>query len=46
MESIKIKKVDEFNITFMSSRLKAPSVDYVKDVFKSDDPKELFHCNE
>jgi len=42
MESIKIKKVDEFNITFMSSRLKAPSVDYVKDVFKSDDPKELF----
>ena len=41
-EAIKIQKVDEFNITHMASRLKAPKIGYVEDIFKPDDPKELF----
>jgi len=42
LESIKIKKQEEFNMTYMASRLKAPSIDFARDVFKNDDPKELY----
>lgn len=42
LEAIKIQKVDEFNMTHMASRLKAPTIKYVEDIFKPDDPKELF----
>jgi hypothetical protein len=42
LEAIKIQKVDEFNMTHMASRLKAPTIGYVEDIFKPDDPKELF----
>ena len=42
LEAIKIEKNDEFNIADMASRLKAPAVTYVQDIFKLDDPKELF----
>jgi len=42
IEPVKIQKKDEFNITHMSSRLKAPRIDYISDTFRSDDPKELF----
>ncbi len=42
LEAIKIQKKDEFNITHMASRLKAPKIGYVEDIFKPDDPKELF----
>ena len=42
LEAIKIKKADEFNMTHMASRLKAPTIGYVKDIFKPEDPKELF----
>jgi hypothetical protein len=42
LEAIKIKKADEFNMTHMASRLKAPTISYVSDIFKPDDPKELF----
>lgn len=42
LESIKIQKIEEFNITQMSSKLKAPSVEFVNDIFKSGDPKELY----
>ena len=42
IESIKIKKQEEFDMTSMSSKLKAPSVQYATDIFKKDDPKELF----
>tara|TARA_B100001063_G_scaffold237435_1_gene258361 strand:- start:520 stop:1587 length:1068 start_codon:yes stop_codon:yes gene_type:complete len=42
IESIKIKKQDEFDMTTMSSRLKAPSINYASEIFKKDDPKELF----
>ena len=42
LEAIKIQKADEFNMTHMASRLKAPKIGYVEDIFKPDDPKELF----
>jgi hypothetical protein len=42
LEAIKIQKADEFNMTHMASRLKAPTIKYVNDIFKPDDPKELF----
>ena len=42
IESVKIKKQEEFDMTTMSSKLKAPNVTYVTNVFKKDDPKELF----
>jgi len=42
IESIKIKKQEKFDMTSMSSKLKAPSVQYATDIFKKDDPKELF----
>lgn len=42
IESIKIKKQDEFDITTMSSRLKAPSIQYAVNIYKTDDPKELY----
>lgn len=42
IESIKIKKQDEFDITTMSSRLKAPSIQYAANIYKTDDPKELY----
>ena len=41
-EPIKIKKEDEFNMAQMASRLKAPSITYGNDVFRPDDPKELY----
>ena len=40
--SIKIQKKEEFNMTFMASRLKAPSIDFAHGIFKNDDPKELY----
>jgi hypothetical protein len=42
IESIKIKKQDEFDMTTISSRLKAPSISYASEIFKKDDPTELF----
>jgi hypothetical protein len=41
-ERIKIKKTEEFDITQMTSRLKAPNVTYASECFLKDDPKELF----
>lgn len=40
-EAIKINRVDEYDITQMTERLKAPSTQYVDVVFKKKDPKEL-----
>ena len=38
---IKIKK-DDFDLTQMTERFKAPKIDYAEAVYKKDDPKELF----
>lgn len=41
-ESIKINRIEEFDLTQISERLKAPTAEYAKDIFKTDDPKELY----
>lgn len=41
-EPIKIKKEEEFNMSCMATRLKAPSVTYATPIFKTGDPKELY----
>jgi len=41
-EQIKIKRIEEFDMTQMTSRLKAPNINYATEYFLKDDPKELF----
>ena len=41
-ESIKINRVEEFDMTQMTERLKAPSMKYAEDLFKKEDPRELY----
>ena len=41
-EPVKIKKQEEFDMTFIASKLKAPSVNYAQRIFLQTDPKELF----
>ena len=41
-EPIKIKKEEEFHMTHIASRLKAPSVTFAQSAFKKGDPKELY----
>jgi len=41
-ETVKIQKTEEFDMTHMASKLKAPSIEYASAVFKPDDPKELY----
>tara|TARA_E500000178_G_scaffold353015_1_gene417840 strand:+ start:112 stop:1272 length:1161 start_codon:yes stop_codon:yes gene_type:complete len=41
-EQIKIKSSNEFDMTQLSSKLKAPNDQYIHNVFKNKDPKELF----
>ena len=41
-EPVKIKKQEEFDMTFIASKLKAPSVNYAQKIFLQTDPKELF----
>jgi len=40
-EPIRINRIEEFDMTQMTERLKAPSVKYIEDVLCKDDPKEL-----
>lgn len=40
-ESIKINRVEEFDMTQLTERLKANSTHYAESVFQKDDPKEL-----
>jgi hypothetical protein len=41
-ESIKIVKAEEYDVTTMTEKLKAPHVKYVDDIFIKGDPPELF----
>lgn len=41
-EPIRINRVEEFDMTQMTERLKAPSVKYAQPVFEKEDPKELY----
>ena len=41
-EPIKINRVEEFDMTQMTERLKAPSVKYGEPMLQKDDPRELF----
>ena len=41
-QGIKINKEEEYDITHMSNKLKAPSVSYAQSIYRKDDPKELF----
>jgi hypothetical protein len=42
IELIKINRKEEFDITQMTERLKAPSIQFAKVLYDKDDPKELF----
>jgi len=41
-ESIKINRLEEFDMTQMTERLKAPSRKYAEELFKKEDPTELY----
>jgi len=41
-EPVKLTKNGEFDMSNMSSKLKAPNIGYVEGIFRSGDPKELF----
>jgi len=41
-ESIKINRVEEFDMTQMTERLKAPSMKFAEGIFLKEDPRELY----
>ena len=41
IETLKINSKEEFDITNLSLRLKAPTIEYANNILKEDDPKEL-----
>ena len=41
-ETIKIKKDEEFNMTYMATKLKATSLNFGEESFEKDDPKEIY----
>lgn len=41
-ESFAIKDINDFDMTHLTRRLKAPNVNFARTTFKDDDPKELF----
>jgi len=41
-EPIKINRIEEFDMTQMTERLKAPSMQFADEIFKKEDPRELF----
>jgi hypothetical protein len=41
-EILKINREEEYDITQLTDRLKAPSIKYIDEIFKEKDPKEIF----
>lgn len=41
-EPIRVNRVEEFDMTQMTERLKAPTMEYAQPIFRPKDPKELF----
>ena len=41
-ESLSIKDINDFNITNLTLKLKAPTIKYSEEIFKKQDPKELY----
>jgi hypothetical protein len=41
-QQIKLNKNEEFDITNISSKFKAPNVNFIQPIYKDDDPKELY----
>ena len=41
-EAIKVNRIEEFDMTQMTDRLKAPTMEYAQPIFRPKDPKELF----
>jgi len=44
LKVLNIKDKEEFNIAKLTTKLKAPKVDYAKNSLKKDDPRELLIC--
>lgn len=42
LENLSIKDKNEFDITYLTNRLKAPNINYINNIFKENDPKEIF----
>jgi hypothetical protein len=42
IEFVKLEKNNDFDISNLHSKLKAPNIKYIEKYFKKDDPKELF----
>jgi len=40
-EAVKVRRAEDFNMTHMSTRLKAPDISYSQSVFRQGDPTEL-----
>jgi len=40
-KDVKLNKNEEFDLTVISNKFKAPNITYIENVFKDDDPKEL-----
>ena len=40
-QEVKLNKNEEFDLTIVSERFKAPNIHYIDNIFKDDDPKEL-----
>ena len=41
-QDIKLNKAEEFDLTIISAKFKAPNISYIENIFKEEDPKELF----